>query len=48
MGSFGPGLRNVRLADGALLVVDVVNEEIVCVELLDRPEAREKLLAVIP
>ena len=49
-GSFGPGLRNVRVIppDGALLILDVVNEEIACVEVLDRPEMREKLVAAVP
>lgn len=49
-GSFGPGLRNLRLLpdDGALLILDVVDGEIACVELLDRPDVREKLEAVIP
>ena len=44
------GLRNVRLIpeDGALLVLDVVDERVACVELLDRHDVREKLLAVVP
>lgn len=49
-GSFGPNLRNVRLIpdDGALLVLDVVDGEIRCVELLDRPEIRKMLDAALP
>jgi hypothetical protein len=49
-GAFGPGHRNVRLLpdDGALLILDVVGGQIACVELLDRPEVREKLDAVLP
>lgn len=48
-GSFGPSLRNVRLfpPDGALLILDVVDGRIVCIELLDRPEVRETLLVVV-
>lgn len=48
-GSFGPGHRNVALkpAEG-MLILDVVGEEIACVEILDRPEIREQLLAVLP
>jgi hypothetical protein len=49
-GSFGPGLRNVRLfpEDGASLILDVVAGEIACVELLDRPNVRVKLLEAVP
>ena len=49
-GGFGPGHRNVRLFpdDGALLILDVVGGEIACVEVLDRPDIREKLLGVFP
>jgi hypothetical protein len=47
---FGPGHRNVRLFpdDGALLILDVVAGNLVAVELLDRPDVREKLDAVLP
>jgi hypothetical protein len=49
-GGFGPGHRNVRLfpEDGALLILDLVDGKIACVELLDRPEVRAKLDATIP
>lgn len=49
-GSFGLGHRNVRLfpEDGALLILDVVDGEISCVEVLDRPDIRKKLLAALP
>jgi hypothetical protein len=49
-GGFGPGHRNVRLfpEDGALLILDVVAGNLVAVELLDRPDVREKLDAVLP
>jgi hypothetical protein len=48
VGSFGPGHRNVRLFpdEGTLLILDVVAEEIACVEVLDRPDIREKLVGV--
>jgi hypothetical protein len=50
LGAFGPSHLNVRLLpdDGALLILDVVDGRIVCIELLDRPDVREKLDAVLP
>ena len=49
-GAYGSGHRNVRLFpdDGALLILDVVDAEIACVEVLDRQAVREKLLAAVP
>lgn len=48
-GGFGPGHRNVVLApDEGMVILDVVGDQIACVEVLDRPEIREKLLAVLP
>lgn len=49
-GGYGPGHRNVRLMpnEGTLLILDVVDGQIMCVEVLDREEVREKLDAVIP
>lgn len=48
-GSFGPTRRNVVLApDEGMVILDVVGEEIACVEVLDRHEIREKLLSVLP
>jgi len=48
-GSFGSGHRNVVLApDEGMVILDVFGEQICCVEVLDRPEIREKLLAVLP
>lgn len=43
-GAYGPGHRNVVLEpyDGTV-ILDVVADEIACVEILDRPEIREKL-----
>jgi len=48
-GSFGPGLRNVRLFpdDGALLILDAMDEQIACIE-PDRDDVGQKLLAVLP
>jgi hypothetical protein len=41
---FGPGHRNVRLMpEEAMLILDVVDGEIACVEVLDRADVREKL-----
>jgi hypothetical protein len=48
-GGFGSGHRNVRLIPNeGMLILDVVADEIACVETLDRPEVKEKLLAAIP
>ena len=48
-GGYGPGHRNVVLApDVGMVILDVVGEEIACVEVLDRPKIREKLLSVLP
>ena len=48
-GSYGPGHRNVRLfpEDDALLVLDVVDGKIACVELLDREDVRRKLKGIL-
>jgi hypothetical protein len=48
-GGFGPGHRNIVLApDNGTLILDVVAEEIACVEVLDRKDVREKLQVVLP
>jgi len=49
-GGYGSGHRNVRLMpnEGTLLILDVVDGQIMCVEVLDREDVREKLDAVIP
>jgi hypothetical protein len=48
-GGFGLGHRNVRLMpEEGMLILDVVGKEIACVEILDRPDIRDKLDAVIP
>jgi hypothetical protein len=49
-GAYGPGHRNLRLMpnEGTLLILDVVRGEIACVEVLDREDVREKLIAVLP
>ncbi|MGB7497160.1 MAG: hypothetical protein WBR26_11545 [Candidatus Acidiferrum sp.] len=48
-GAYGPGHRNVVLApDDGTVILDVVEDQICCVEVLDRPEIREKLNAVLP
>jgi hypothetical protein len=44
-GAFGPSHRNVVLPpDEGTIILDVVAGEIACVEVLDRPGVREKLL----
>jgi hypothetical protein len=46
---FGPGHRNVRLMpEEGMLILDVVAGEIVCVEVLDRKDVRQKLDEVFP
>jgi hypothetical protein len=46
---YGPGHRNVALTPKTgMLILDVVNEKITCVEVLYRDEIREKLLASFP
>jgi hypothetical protein len=48
-GAYGPGHRNVALTPSqGMCILDVVAEEIACVEALDRNDLREKLHAVLP
>lgn len=48
-GGFGPGHRNVRLMpEEGMLILDVVDGEIACMEVLDREDVREKLDKVLP
>jgi hypothetical protein len=48
-GAYGPGHRNVVLApDEGMIILDVVAEEIACVEVLDRNDIRQKLDKVLP
>jgi hypothetical protein len=48
-GAYGPGHRNVALTpEEGMLILDVVDGEIACVEVLDRDDVREKLDAVLP
>lgn len=48
-GSFGQGLRNVRLSpdDSAFLVLNVVDGDIECIELLERLDMRDAWDAVL-
>jgi hypothetical protein len=47
--SCGPGHRNVTLTpDSGMVILDVVDGEIACVEVLDRKDVRQKLDAVLP
>jgi hypothetical protein len=49
LGAYGPSHRNVALTpDEGTVILEVVADEIACVEALDRPEILEKLLAVLP
>lgn len=48
-GAYGPGHRNVVLApDDGTIILDVVEDQICCVEVLDREDVCQKLLAVVP
>ena len=48
-GAYGPGHRNVALTPNeGTLILDVVDMEIACVEVLDRDDVREKLVEVFP
>jgi hypothetical protein len=48
-GSYGPGHRNVVLIpENGMLVLDVVEEKIACVEVLYRDDLRRKLHALLP
>jgi hypothetical protein len=47
--AYGPSHRNVVLApDDGTVILDIVGEQVCCVEVLDRPEVRENLLAALP
>ena len=48
-GAWGPGHENIPLdAERGYLILDLVDRKIVCVEVLDRDEFREKLLKLLP
>ena len=48
-GWYGPGHENVTLdIDRSVLILDVVDRRIMCVEVLDRPEVRRILDRVFP
>jgi len=48
-GAYGPGHRNVALTpDEGMLILDVVNGEIMCVEVLNREDVQKKLKEVLP
>ncbi len=48
-GSYGPKHRNVVLdPDEGMIVLDVVEQKIMCVEVLHRPDVRAALVAALP
>jgi hypothetical protein len=49
-GAYGPGHRNVALVpnEGFYFILDVVDGEIACVEVLDREDVRHKLEEILP
>jgi hypothetical protein len=50
IGRLRTGHRNMRLFpdEGSLLVLDIVDGQIACIELLDRADIREMLLVLVP
>ena len=48
-GAWGAGHENVMLdAETGLLILDLVHRKIVCVEVLDRKETKQKLDKILP
>ena len=48
-GAWGAGHRNISLdCETGMLILDVVNDKITCVEVLDRDEIRHRLHEVLP
>jgi hypothetical protein len=48
-GSWGPGHRNISLdCERGMLILDVVNERLTCIEVLNREEIRQKLHEILP
>lgn len=48
-GSYGPGHENVVLdPDNGMIILDVVNGEIACIEVLYRQDLRNELLRTVP
>jgi len=48
-GAYGPGLRSVQLSPNlGMLILDVVEERIACVEVLDDDRFRRRLLLACP
>ena len=46
---YGPSHRSVDLdADTGMIILDVAEEKIVCIEILSRGEIRMKLLEMLP
>jgi len=48
-GSWGAGHRNISLdCEQGMLILDVVDHKLKCVEVLDRPEVRKRLHEILP
>jgi hypothetical protein len=48
-GAYGTGHRNIDLeSENGMIILDVVNETIACVEVLYRDEVRNALLSLLP
>ena len=49
IGSWGPGHRNLSLdCETGMLILDVVDDTVTCVEVLDRDEVRQRLDKLLP
>lgn len=48
-GAYGPGHSNVQLApEVGMIILDLVDGKICCIEVLDRPDVQEGLTAILP
>lgn len=48
-GAYGPGHSNLELQSSeGMIILDIVNEEIRCIEVLYRPDVQEALFGVLP
>jgi hypothetical protein len=48
-GRWGPGHESIPLEPkGGMIIIDVVQGQIACIEILHRDEIRQKLLALLP
>jgi hypothetical protein len=49
VGAYGPGHSNLQLSPSeGMIILDLVDDDIRCVEVLDRPEVQRELFAKLP